>query len=583
MDCHYRDRPDRALRCLLVGLARFNTFSKVSLIGLAFFMSACGVATNRLADNELGPKTIGRHVLTADGTQKAGWPGSGTEFAFEGTKATIEITDGGRGFMDLRVNDQASILELKLGTHKYVLVESETPDDFHIRLTRRSESYDTGLFELSVPELEGEFTPFTSRPRKLLFLGDSITAGFGVAGTSKTCENAPKLHAPLESYAHLTAEALNADAHLIAISGRGVIHNWDSNPAPVMPEQIDLALPDRPDMKWDHSKFQPDAVIVLLGTNDWSVIDPGQEAFRTGYRDMLSELRHDFKNAHIATVGGPLLSGDKGAAIRDGRDWALAELGDPNISSLDVELADYGVIWSCSYHPGKTSMKKMANALINHFEDVLGWDAEAVIMPSRIQAPAVLPEGGQAHFGKRLEEISTLPPIIGGTVLIGDSITEGWLSYKKIETYPFNLPVANHGVGWDVTEGADLRLPLVEPSEPSQIFIKIGTNDISLDIPLAEMERHFNGLLSGLRNQEPQAELFVQSVLPREADKLERVSRVNAMQAKLAQKYAASYIDLTEVFAAQDGTLRKDLTYDGLHLNEAGYAVWGEALSPYIK
>jgi len=67
---------------LLVGLARFNTFSKVSLFGLAFFMSACGVATNRLADNELGPKTIGRHVLTADGTQKAGWPGSGTEFAF---------------------------------------------------------------------------------------------------------------------------------------------------------------------------------------------------------------------------------------------------------------------------------------------------------------------------------------------------------------------------------------------------------------------------------------------------------------------------------------------------------------------
>jgi len=87
LDCHYRDRPDRPLRRLLVGLARFNTFSK-------------------LADNELGPKTIGRHVLTADGTQKAGWPGSGTEFAFEGTKATIEITDGGQGFMDLRVNDQ---------------------------------------------------------------------------------------------------------------------------------------------------------------------------------------------------------------------------------------------------------------------------------------------------------------------------------------------------------------------------------------------------------------------------------------------------------------------------------------------
>jgi len=194
-----------------------------------------------------------------------------------------------------------------------------------------------------------------------------------------------------------------------------------------------------------------------------------------------------------------------------------------------------------------------------------------------------LPDGGQGHFGKRLEEISNLSPIKGGTVLIGDSITEGWLSYTNIEAYPFNVPVANHGVGWDVTEGAVFRLPLVEPSEPDQIFIKIGTNDVSLAVPLADMERYFDGLLSNLRDQEPQAELFVQSVLPREADKLERISRVNAMQAKLAQKYAASYIDLKEVFAAQDGTLRKDLTYDGLHLNEAGYAVWGEALSPYIK
>lgn len=208
---------------------------------------------------------------------------------------------------------------------------------------------------------------------------------------------------------------------------------------------------------------------------------------------------------------------------------------------------------------------------------------DVVTLPPRIEAPTILPEAGQAHFGKRLEEISALTPIKGGTVLIGDSITEGWLSYTNIGAYPFNLPVANHGVGWDVTEGAASRLSLVEPSEPDQIFIKIGTNDISLTVPLTEMARHFEVLLSGLQKQEPQAELFVQSVLPREADKVERVSRVNAMQAKLAQKYAASYIDLTEVFAAQDGTLRKDLTYDGLHLNEAGYAVWGEALSPYIK
>jgi len=429
----------------------------------------------------------------------------------------------------------------------------------------------------------GEFMPLPPRTRKMLFLGDSITAGFGVAGTTKACDNAPKLHAPLDSYAFLTADAFNADAHLIAISGRGVIHNWDANPAPVMPAQIDFALPDTPDVKWEHAQFQPDAVVVLRGTNDWSVIDPGQAAFRAGYRDMLSALRANYADAHIVTVGGPLLTGKKGAAIRDGRDWALAELGDANMSSLEVELADYGVIWSCNYHPGITSMKKMANALTDHLEAVLGWEGEDIPMPLTIKAPSVLPEGGQAHFGKRLEEVSEKMPISSGTVLIGDSITEAWMWQADKETYPFDLPVRNHGVSWDVTEGAVLRLPLVEPSAPEQIFIKIGTNDISLGVPLAEMETHFEALLAGLREQEPQAEIYVQSVLPREADKLEKIAAVNAMQSKITKKYDATYIDLTEIFAAPDGTLKAELTYDGLHLNDAGYAVWGKALLPYVK
>ncbi|MEP3653772.1 MAG: GDSL-type esterase/lipase family protein [Litorimonas sp.] len=200
-----------------------------------------------------------------------------------------------------------------------------------------------------------------------------------------------------------------------------------------------------------------------------------------------------------------------------------------------------------------------------------------------IEPPAVLREAGKAHFNSRLADIAGLDPVKTGTVLIGDSITEAWMWQRKTKTYPFLRPVANHGVGWDVTEGAVARLPLVEPSNPDQIFIKIGTNDISLGVPLEEMALHFELLLSELTKLEPQAKLYVQSVLPREADKLDRIAEVNSMQAKLARAYNAEYIDLTSTFAQADGTLREELTGDGLHLNAAGYAVWGEALSPYVK
>lgn len=212
-----------------------------------------------------------------------------------------------------------------------------------------------------------------------------------------------------------------------------------------------------------------------------------------------------------------------------------------------------------------------------------GLEPSAISTPSIIEPPKVLPEAGKLHFNKRLADISVLNPIQGGTVLIGDSITEGWLWQREGKTYPFTLPVANHGVGWDVTEGAVARLPLVERSSPEQIFIKIGTNDISLGVPLEEMAHQFELLLTGLVAQEAQAQLFVQTVLPREADKLEKIAQVNAMQAKLANTYGAAYIDLTSTFEQADGTLREEFTEDGLHLNALGYAVWGDVLSSYVK
>jgi lysophospholipase L1-like esterase len=201
--------------------------------------------------------------------------------------------------------------------------------------------------------------------------------------------------------------------------------------------------------------------------------------------------------------------------------------------------------------------------------------------PVAIDAPSVLPEAGQAHFKKRVEAISAEKPIASGTVLIGDSITEAWMWQRDADTYPFQRPVGNHGVGWDSTEGAISRLPLVEPSAPDKIFLKIGTNDISWGVSLADMAEDFDTLLSRLREQEPQAQIYVQSVLPRESDKLEKIARVNAMQADLTKKHGAIYIDLTDVFAQSDGTLRAEFTEDGLHLNDAGYAVWGAALQPY--
>ena len=552
-----------------------------SLLGLAFCLAGCRAEAPAQADVSVQP--LGRYVETDASEYLMGWPGSGITFETNAQTVLVPIEDDGRGVMDVRVGSTDSVLDLEVGRNIYPISVSDDGTVQSVRITRRSEFYDTGTFTIAPPvapeTTDLSITKPAARDRQILFLGDSITAGFGVAGDTRDCPNKPTLHAPAQSYAMLAADGLNADYQLIAISGRGVVHNWDANPAPVMPAQIDFALPDNTASSWDHAQFAPDVVVTLLGTNDWSVIDPGQDKFRTGYRDMLAKLRERFDGAHIVTVSGPLLGGEKGAAIRDGIDWAMADIKDANISTLDLQLSSTGQKWSCNSHPGRTSMKVMATELMSHMEREVGWDDWTPPAPTlRIAPPEAMPAPGKVHFRRRLNEIAEQPKLDGGTLLVGDSITEAWLWHSDL------LPgsVANHAVGWDVLSGGISRLPTSAADAPDRIFVMMGTNDISAGRTDAQIRADFDAYLTGLKAQHPKAQLIAQSILPRELSLAARINGLNTEYAKIAAKHGATFVDLTPIFAAPDGTLREDVTEDDLHLTEKGYALWADAIAPYF-
>jgi lysophospholipase L1-like esterase len=553
-----------------------------TLILIAGIMAACGPNETSTQDYRL----TGRYVETETGGHQMGWPASGAEILFEGTELTVSLTDGGNGIMDVFVNGEESALKLKAGTHDYVLVDSEKTARFKVVLSRRTEVFDTGLFTLEAIETNGRFLPQSEPSRKMLFIGDSITAGFGVRGDSKDCQYNPTTNAPHQAYAALTAKGFEAAFQLIAISGRGVVHNWDGNPAPVMPMQIDYALPDEGGV-WDHQKFIPDVVVTTLGTNDWSVINPGQDKFRSGYYDMLSNLRERFPNAYIIAVNGPLLDGEKGAAIQDGIDWAMAKLSDPKISTLNVGLAKRGLIWSCNYHPGRDSMKLMANQLGAHLADTIGWSFNKLERPE-IKEPVILPPanmlpGGKAHFEQRMTEIIKQPALKGGVLFAGDSITEAWQWHKDSLPPSISEAMSNHGIGWDIAEGLQARLPEILRHDPDQIVIMIGTNDIGYNHSAEKVGGHVGDIIAVLQAKKPNTQIYLQSVLPRESDAMAKVRAYNSAYKEIARDMAVTFIDLTESFAAPDGTLRPDVTEDGLHLTAKGYQIWADILSQELK
>jgi lysophospholipase L1-like esterase len=179
----------------------------------------------------------------------------------------------------------------------------------------------------------------------------------------------------------------------------------------------------------------------------------------------------------------------------------------------------------------------------------------------------------------RLAKFGSEPVVTGRVIFFGNSITQGgdWAKLTGDST------VVNRGIGADVTFGLRTRLDDVTRRKPAKLFILIGINDISKDIPDAVIAAEYRLLIDSVRAQSPQTKIFVQSILPlnptvknfpQHYDKQPRVVAVNRLLQRMARETHATYIDLWPIFIDKQNHLDASLTGDGLHLNQQGYERW---------
>lgn len=554
------------------------------LISLALMCAGCGPGPAGGAPFD-DVQRLGRYAETGDGGLKMGWPGSGIAVRFRGKAMSITITDDGRGVMDVIINGKESALPLVPGMRQYSLVSSETASLYDVTVTRRTEAQDTGLFTIGAIDIDGEIVARSSPARKILFIGDSITAGYGVRGNHKACRYSPASNAPHKAYALLAAKALDAQAHLVAISGRGVIRNYDDASPPLMPAQLDWALPDT-EQPWDHRRFMPGAVVIALGTNDWSQDRPQkdedwQAEFKAAYAELIAQARARFPKAHVIAMTGPMLSGDNARLARQAVEAIAAESADPLLSAFDASLSDTLLKWGCDYHPGRDSMRKMAAELSGHIAEAAGWDAAPIAARRtlKISPPSEMRAGGKTHYKMRVEALYQTPPLSGGALFIGDSITEGadWASAFE------GVATVSQGIAWDIVSGVRARIMQSLIHDPDTIFIKIGTNDIGYNHDPSTMAETLEGVLRLIAFRRPDTRVYLQSVMPREAENAAAVAAINAEYKALASRMQVEYIDLHPWFADEHGAMKAALTTDQIHLSPQGYAVWADALRPFVS
>ncbi len=165
----------------------------------------------------------------------------------------------------------------------------------------------------------------------------------------------------------------------------------------------------------------------------------------------------------------------------------------------------------------------------------------------------------------------------GEFVFLGDSITEGGSWH---EWFP-NDPVVNRGIGGDTTDGVLARLDSAI-RHPSKVFLLIGTNDLSFRRKPDQVAANQRSIIEEIRGRAPQADLYVQSVMPRTRKLRGRIDQLNARYRALAAEFGATYVDLWPTLSDASGELDPAYSLDSLHLNGAGYRAWTTVLGPLL-
>jgi lysophospholipase L1-like esterase len=172
-------------------------------------------------------------------------------------------------------------------------------------------------------------------------------------------------------------------------------------------------------------------------------------------------------------------------------------------------------------------------------------------------------------------------------IFLGNSLTAHIDWSELLE----NKNVRNRGISSDITFGVLERLDEVIEGKPAKVFLLIGINDISRNVPEEVILANYRKIVRRIKAGSPKTKIYVQTLLPtnntfdkfkKHYNKEAKTATVNNGIKQIALEEKVTLIDLHPNFADAEGKLKLPYTHDGLHLTIEGYKVWAEILKKYL-
>ena len=316
------------------------------------------------------------------------WPGTHIEARFSGTSLSAKFTS--TALVDeTRDNDwiavvidggEPKVFALAEGEHVYRLASGLPQGSHRVLIWKRTEA-EVGTITFHGFKLDDGTSigpPVFPPTRRMFFVGDSITAGYGVEGPNQACAWNVAYENNYATYGAVAARLLDAEYVAAAWSGKGISRNYEARDVETMPQLYRRVIPTEPDSP-PAPVVPADVVVVNLGTNDFGRGVPDRASMLGAFDKLLGELHADHPKALTVLVLGPMLF-DEGSVqhrtlmrawLNEVRARRIAQ-GDHAIELLEV-WTDPAEGLGCYAHPNHRTHARLGSELAALVKSRLRW------------------------------------------------------------------------------------------------------------------------------------------------------------------------------------------------------------------
>jgi lysophospholipase L1-like esterase len=315
---------------------------------------------------------------------------------FRGNKLTVMFRDelkySQKNYYDVIVDDQAPVKITPLSSvTAYDVPVTLTGCEHKVTFIKRTEA-SIGYCEFLGFKVGELAVPDPKPTRKIEVIGDSITCGSGdeAADGSAQCSEGgwgQAYQSSYMAYGAVLGRMLNAERHTTCVSGIGLVRNYSSlYDARPMPEVYPLLYIDsKTSPPWDTSKFKPDAVVIGLGTNDFSPGDSARASmdettFANGYIAFIDQLKGYYPGVHVFLVSSPMLGdgwpnpGDTSAtSLKNAIGSVVTHYATDTAVHVDKAFITKITGEGCGTHPSAAQQATMAEEIAPVIKTALGW------------------------------------------------------------------------------------------------------------------------------------------------------------------------------------------------------------------